>query len=330
MVGKKLIGIIMILVLMMSLFSGCTNKSDVDSDKIKIGITQIIEHPALDAARSGFIDALDKNGYKDGENIIIEVQNAQGDIPTAQIIAKNFASDKKDLILAIATPTAQAAYNATKDIPILITAVTDPIDAGLAKAWDKTETNVTGTSDLAPIQKQFELMKKLLPNVKTIGILYNTSEANSVLQVQMAKDIASKLNLNVKLSGVTNTNEVAQSTDVLIGNVDAIYIPTDNTIASAIALVVSKCNENNIPVIGSEAAHVNNGALATEGIDYYKLGFQTGEMAVEVLKGKKPQDMAVTTLKSTELVINMDAAKKLNIEIPDELKNNAKLVEEGK
>ena len=314
-VKQKSSVLFVVLLLIISLFSGCS-KSEVPANNqdsettistnsiAEIGITQIVEHPALDSARQGFIDALASKGLKEGENLKIDFQNAQGDIPTAQTIAQNFANSKKDIIFAIATPTAQAAFNVTKDIPILITAVTDPVDAGLAKSLEKSETNVTGTSDAAPMEKQFELLKKLIPNAKKLGILYNTSERNSEIQVEMAKKLAGDYGLEIVSSGITSTNEVPQILDSLKSKIDVLYTPTDNLVASSMALISQKCMENNIPIIGSEKAHVEGGALATEGIDYYKLGFQTGLMAVEVLN-YKPENMPLETLKDKKLTIKL-------------------------
>jgi putative tryptophan/tyrosine transport system substrate-binding protein len=334
MVAKKNIkSLSLIALLTISLLTGCakstSSNSSQENKSVKIGISQIVEHPALDGARKGFIDALASGGFKEGENLEIDFQNAQGDIPTAQTIAQNFASAKKDLILAIATPTAQAAFNATKDIPILITAVTDPVQAGLVKSLEKSETNVTGTSDAAPMEKQFELLKKLAPNAKRVGIIYNTSEANSEVQVEQAKKVAPKFGLEIVTSGVTNVNEISQSLDSLIKDIDVLYTPTDNVIASSISLISNKCIEKKIPIISAERGMVEGGALATEGIDYYKLGLQTGALAVEVLKGKKPSEMPVSTLEDTELVINIDTAKKLGITIPEELNSKAVIVKGG-
>lgn len=339
-VKQKSSVLFVVFLLIISLFSGC-NKAEVPANNqdseatistnstVEIGITQIAEHPALDSARQGFIDALASKGLKEGENLKIDFQNAQGDIPTAQTIAENFANSKKDMIFAIATPTAQAAFNATKDIPILITAVTDPVDAGLAKSLEKSETNVTGTSDAAPMDKQFELLKKLIPDAKKLGILYNTSERNSEVQVDMAKKLAGEYGLEIVSSGITSTNEVPQVLDSLKSKIDVLYIPTDNLVASSMALISQKCMESNMPIIGSEKAHVEGGALATEGIDYYKLGFQTGLMAVEVLNGSKPENMPLETLKDTTLTINSDTASKLNITIPEEIMGRAEIIKGG-
>jgi putative ABC transport system substrate-binding protein len=335
MVGKKF-SVLLAVVLTASFLGACAKpqasaaNSTAQSKKVvKLGISQIVEHPALDSARNGFLDALKSKGYEDGKNLNIDFQNAQGEMATAQTIAQGFASQKKDLILAVATPSAQAAFNATKDIPILITAVTDPVKAGLVKSLDKPETNVTGTSDNVPIDKQLELLKKLIPNAKTVGVMYNTSESNSEIQVDSLKKAAPAFNLEVKTAGITNVNEIPQVLSSLLGSIDVLYVPTDNLIVSAIPLVVEQCYKNNIPVIGSESGQVTGGALATTGIDYYKLGFQTGLMAVEVLGGKSVKELPVETLTEMQLVINTDAAKKLNITIPKDLEEKAEKVTGG-
>ncbi|TCO71041.1 ABC transporter substrate-binding protein [Marinisporobacter balticus] len=333
MVGKKALKKVLLLMVGLLLLIGCAQESvPVKAEKgneekvIKLGITQIVEHPALDAARKGFIDALESEGLKDGEKVVIDFQNAQGDMPTAQTIAQNFVSQEKDMILAIATPTAQAAFNATKEIPIIITAVTDPKEAGLVESWEMSGTNVTGTSDLAPVKKQFELLKKLVPNGKKVGIIYNTSEINSEIQITRAKKIASEFGLEIITTGVTNVNEVPQVLNELIGKIDVLYTPTDNLVASSMPLIAAECMEKQIPVIGAEKAHIEGGALATEGIDYYKLGFQTGLTAVKVINGKNPKDMSIETLKETQLVINTDTLKALNIVLPNDLKEKAEWV----
>lgn len=305
-------------------------QSTADNKVIKIGISQIIEHESLDSARKGFVDALADNGFKDGEKIEIDFQNAQGDMAIAQTIAQNFVSQKKDLILAIATPSAQAAYNLTKDIPILVTAVTDPVKAGIVNSLEKSGTNVAGTTDAAPIDKQFELLKKLIPTAKKVGIMYNTSEINSESDIEQAKKIAPKYGLEIITTGISSVNDISQTLEALIPKIDVLYAPTDNMIASSMPLISTKCTEKKIPIIGAVTGEVEGGALATEGIDYYKLGYQTGEVAIEIINGKKPQDMPITTLKDTELVINADSAKKLNINIPEDLMKKATIIGGGK
>lgn len=335
MVGKK-ISVLMALLLGASILGGCS-KSPVGAAQgsgkrekvVKIGITQIAEHPALDSAREGFIEALKSKGFEEGKNLKIDYQNAQGEIATAQTIAQGFVSKKEDLILAVATDSAQAAYNATKDIPILITAVTDPVKAGLTKSLEKPNTNVTGTSDDVSVQKQLELLKRLVPNSKTVGIIYNSSESNSEIQLENIKKALPEFNLELEKVGVTNVNEIPQALNSILDKIDVIYVPTDNLVASAMPLISNTCFKKNIPIIGSEEAHVASGALATNGIDYKKLGFQTGLMAVEILNGKAVSELPIKALSELSMVVNTDAAKKLNIEIPEDILSKAKKVTGG-
>ncbi len=286
--------------------------------KINIGITQIVEHPALDAAREGFVEVIMSSEFAD--KVIFDNKSAQGDMSIAQNIAQSFVEDKKDMILAIATPTAQASYNATKEIPILITAVTDPVAAGLVG------NNISGTSDATPIEKQFELLKVLMPDAKRVGIIYNLSEQNSEIQVANAQNIAGKFGLEVEVVGISNVNEVAQGLDTLLVKVDVLYTPADNLVASAMPLIVDRANSAKKAIIGAEKAHVEAGALATEGIDYHKLGKQTGEIALEVLRGKDISDFKVKRLEDTELIINKNSAEKLGVTIPSEVEEKAKVI----
>ncbi len=294
----------------------CGKKED---EKIKIGITQIVEHPALDAAREGFIEVLKASEF--GDRIEFESKSAQGDMAIAQSIAESFVNDKKSMILAIATPTAQASFNATKEIPILITAVTDPKSAGLIG------DNVTGTSDATPLEKQFTLLKKIYPDAKKIGIIYNIGEQNSEIQVAQAKDLAGKFGFTIEAVGVSNINEISQGLDALLDKVDALYAPTDNLIASSMPLIAEKSIAKKKGIIASEKGMVEAGALATEGISYYELGKQTGEMAIKVLKGEKPSSLEIKTLEKTELVINTKTFAALGLTISDELNSNATKVE---
>ncbi|MDP0489271.1 MAG: ABC transporter substrate-binding protein [Fusobacterium sp. JB020] len=301
---------VMILVIASLFMFGCGKKQE----KINIGITQIIEHPALDAATEGFKEALADGGYTE-DKVNIEVQNAQGDFGVAQTIASSFVQDKKDLILAVSTPSAQSVFNVTKEIPLLITAVTDPVAVGLVG------DNITGTSDMAPIDKQIQLMKALLPNAKRIGFLYNTSEENSRVFLKKMKEIAEPQGFEIVEKGVTNINEVGQAIDVLLDEIDVLYTPSDNVVTASMSLISNRAEGKNIPVITSDGAQFEAGALATEAIDFKKLGYQTGKMAVRVLNGEKPSDMPIETLKDTELMINEEMAKKFNVIIPKELKN---------
>lgn len=327
MVGKKKLAIIMASVLCLGILGGCSNKAE--GDVKKIGIIQTGSHEALSAAKEGFLEALSEKGYKDGEKVKIEFQNAENDIGTANTIASQFASDKKDLIFAIATPAAQAAYNATKDTPIVITAVTDAKAAGLVESNEKPNTNVTGTSDNVSVDKQLELIKKLIPNAKKIGVVYSTSEKNSEIQVNAFEEAAVKSGYEIEKKAVTNSNEIDQAVTSVLSNIDVLYVPTDNTVATAYPLVAKKCLDKNIPFIGAEDKAVVKGGLATVGIDYKQLGKEAGYKAVEVLEGKKPAEIPVEELKDLEISINTDAAKKLNIEIPEDIKSNFKEITGG-
>lgn len=336
MVGKRKLAMLLCTVLVGGILVGCgksttdSNKGATTSAEVKnIGVVQLVQHDALDAANKGFVDALKEKGFEDGKNIKIEQQNAQGEQTNAQTISKQFVDAKKDLIFAIATPAVQAAYNSTKDIPIIFTAVTDPVKAEVAKDWKSSGTNVTGTSDKVPVEKQIELLKKLVPNAKTLGAIYNTSETNSVIQVNELKAAAEKQGLAVKEIGVTNVNEINQNLASALGQIDVLYTPTDNTVASGYALVGKLCLDKNIPIIGAEDAIVTKGGLASIGIDYYKLGKEAGLKAADVLSGKKPSEVEITTLSEMTFTINTDVAKKLNITIPADIEANAKKVTGG-
>ncbi|NSW90352.1 MAG: ABC transporter substrate-binding protein [Firmicutes bacterium] len=319
--SKKVIAIALVIMLISISFAACSGTS---SDKVvKIGISQLVQHPALDSAREGFIEALKEAGYEDGKNIKIDLQNAQGDVTNAQTIARKFVDEKVDMILAIATPAAQAAANVTKDIPILITAVTDPVSAGLAESLEKPGGNVTGTTDMNPVAEQIKLVKDLIPGAKKVGILYNAGEINSKIQVDIAKEAAAALGLTLVEATVSNSSEVNQATQSLMGRVDAIYVPTDNTIVSSIGAVIKVANDNKIPVIGSERGQVDAGAIATKGIDYRELGKQTGQIAVEIIKGKKPQDIPIEGSKVVTLIINQKAAETIGLTIPKDILDKA-------
>ncbi|WP_191014658.1 ABC transporter substrate-binding protein [Treponema zioleckii] len=302
--------------------SGCNekNSSKKADNQVKIGIIQLVEHEALDAARNGFIDGLKAAGYVDGENIAIDFQNAQNEQANCVTIASKFINDKCDMIFAIATPAAQAVANLTKDIPILITAVTDPLTANLVKSNEKPETNVTGTSDLTPVAAQISLLKKITPNAKTVGLLFCSSEANSVFQIDLAKKACEENGLEYIEGSVSNSNEIQQVTQSLVGKVDAFYVPTDNMLAAGIANVAMVATEAKLPIICGESGMVNNGGLATYGINYYELGKQTATQAVKIIKGEaKPADMPIEYLQNCELKVNEEVAKKIGIEVPADL-----------
>lgn len=303
--------------------AGCGGeKKAADSGKqmVKIGIVQLVEHSALDAANKGFIDGLAANGYKENENVTFDKQNAQADQSNLQNIAQRFVTNKMDLICAIATPAVQTMANATKDIPILGTAVTDYEAAKLVASNQEPKGNVTGTTDMNPIKEQADLMLKIMPNTKTVGVIYSSSEVNSQLQVKLLKEVLAAKNVNVVEATVSTVNDIQQAAQSLVGKADVIYAPTDNVIASAMPNLAMITDEAKIPVFCGEGGMVKAGGLATVGIDYYKLGVQTGEMAAKILSGKaKPATMPIEAQKDMKTIVNVEKAKQLGIIIPEDV-----------
>lgn len=287
---------------------------------LKIGVIQLVEHSALDANYKGFVDGLAEAGYVDGKNIKIDYQNAQGEQANCVTIAQKFVNSKDDLIFAIATPAAQAVANATKKIPVVISSVTDPESAKLVKSNKAPGKNVTGTSDLTPCAAQMDLIKKLFPEAKTVGMLYCSSEQNSLFQVKLAEDACDKIGLKYVEATVSNSNEIQQVTQSLCGKVDVIYSPTDNMIAAGMPLVAKIATDNKVPTICGEEGMVKAGGLATYGINYYELGKQTAKMAVQILKGeKKPAEMPIEYLSTCDFVVNQVTAKALGVTVPADL-----------
>jgi putative ABC transport system substrate-binding protein len=290
----------------------------------RIGITQIVEHPALDASRDGFIQRLAELGLEEGKNVEFAIQNAQGDMAIAQSIAAKFVSENVDMILAIATPTAQAAAKATQNIPIVITAVTDPVAAGLAGSISKPGCNVTGTSDLTPVRKQLELLTRILPEAERVGVIYNAGETNSLVQVDLAREAAENLGLLLVEVTVSSSSGVYEAAQSLVGRVDAVYVPTDNTVVSALESVIKVGEDSKIPVIVGEVDGVRRGALATIGIDYHVLGMQTADIAWKILKGEKePKDIPIEYVEDIQIALNLTAADKMEVSIPQDLIDEA-------
>lgn len=290
---------------------------------LRVGVTQIVEHPALDEARQGFIDRLAELGYEEGTDVVYDIQSAQGDFGTALTIAQKFAADGVDLVLAIATQAAQAAAQVLRDTPILITAVTDPVAAELVDSIERPGTNVTGTSDLTPVRAQLELLTMLAPSARRVGVIYNAGEVNSVVQVNLAKAAAADLGLEVVEATAANSSEVLSAAQSLVGRVDALYVPTDNTVVSAIESVVLVAERARLPLIAGEDLSVEQGALATVGIDYYQLGRQTADMALRVLQGENPAEMSIEYQNEINLVVNLSAAQRMGVTIPEDLLANA-------
>lgn len=328
----RLTALLASLLLSLAWFTGCGSKTQPDgtpqadttaarADKtVHIGILQLVEHPALDAAREGFVEGLKEAGFVEGENLTIDYQNAQNEQANCQTIAGQFATDNLDLVLAIATPAAQAAANVITDTPVLITAVTDPVDAKLVDSAEQPGGNITGTSDRSPVTKQIELLTKLIPDAKKVTILYTSSEVNSELQAAEAKAAAEAAGLTVEIKTVSASNEVQQVVESVVHSTDALYIPTDNLLANSMGIVAKVANAAKVPVIGGEENQVNSGALATIGINYFRLGKQTAQMAVKILNGEaEPASMPIEYLEDTSLVINSDTAEEIGLAIPADL-----------
>ena len=297
------------------------------AEKVNVGIVQLVEHAALDAANKGFVEGLASKGYKEGQNITYDRQNAQADQSNLQNIAHRFVNNKVNLICAIATPAAQTVANVTSDIPIVATAVTDYKTAKLVKDNAKPGTNVTGTTDMNPVEQQLDLLLKLVPNAKSVGTIYCSSEVNSQLQIEILKKAAAAKGVTVKEATVSNVNDIQQAARSLVGKVQAIYVPTDNVLASAMPTLVSVTEEAKLPVICGEGGMVKAGGLATLGVDYYKLGFQAGEMAADILGGKsKPADMAIQAQKEFKAMVNLKEAEKIGLKVPEDVLKGAELV----
>ena len=297
------------------------------AEKVNVGIVQLVEHAALDAANKGFVEGLASKGYKEGQNIAYDRQNAQADQSNLQNIAHRFVNNKVNLICAIATPAAQTVANVTSDIPIVATAVTDYKTAKLVKDNAKPGTNVTGTTDMNPVEQQLDLLLKLVPNAKSVGTIYCSSEVNSQLQIEILKKAAAAKGVTVKEATVSNVNDIQQAARSLVGKVQAIYVPTDNVLASAMPTLVSVTEEAKLPVICGEGGMVKAGGLATLGVDYYKLGFQAGEMAADILSGKsKPADMDIQAQKEFKAMVNLKEAEKIGLKVPEDVLKGAELV----
>jgi len=287
------------------------------AEDVTVAVTAIVEHPALDAARDGVKEALEAAGYKEGENLKFLYESAQGNPATAAQIARQFAGEDPTVIVPISTPSAQAVVSATKDIPVVFTAVSDPLGAQLVTDMDKPGGNVTGLSDLSPVAEHLALIKEILPNAKTIGFLYNSGEANSVSLLAVLKAEAEKAGLTVVESAATKSAEVQGAARALVGRADAIYIPTDNTIISALEGAVAVAEEAKLPLFTADTDSVSRGAIAALGFNYKDVGKQTGEIVVRILKGEKPGDIAVKVAAGTDLVVNKSAATKMGVTLPE-------------
>jgi len=322
---KKLVALIMVLTITVMSLIGCGGNAGDGSKVTNIGVVQLVQHESLDESYKGFVDGLKEAGYVDGENIKIDFQNASGEPSNAQQICKIFESNAVDMVLAIATPAAQSAVNVFQetDTPVLFTSVTDAVSNGLVDSNEAPGKNVTGTLDMPDISKQIQIIKDILPEAKTLAILYTSSEDNSKIQADEAKAAAEAIGFEVIIQTASSSNDYQQVVESVADKADAIYLPSDNGFASAMATVNSTAVEHQIPVFAAVEAMIKEGAIATYAIDYYELGKQTAAQAVRILKGEKAADIAVETQKEFALVINETFAKSVGVEIPAEILEKA-------
>ena len=309
---KKMLALILVMILALMPMAAMAGEA-----KKTIGVIQYVQHVALDSAREGFVKALSDNGFVDGENIALDIQNAQADASNLATISDRFVANNVDLVLAIATPAAQSIAGKTTEIPILGTAITDYVVARLVDANELPGTNVSGTTDMNPVADQIKLIKELFPETKTVGVLYTSSEDNSVLQAKMAREAIEAEGMAYTEVTVTNSNDVQQATQSIVDSCDAIYIPTDNVFASSMPVVYEVATAAKKPLIGGESGMVKSGGLATLGINYYELGYQTGLMAVRVLGGEDISKMPIETAAKMDYTFNATYAEAIGFEIPE-------------
>lgn len=304
--------------------NGASNVGNEEKTSYKIAISQIVEHPSLDATREGFLAALKDGGLVEGDNLKVDYNNAQGDQTNNLTIAQKIAGDKYDLVLAIATPPAQAVVGQVKNSPILFAAVTDPVDAKLVTDLEHPGGNVSGAADTNPvaITNLMDFIAANVKDVKNVGIVLNQGEPNAVIMAKHAEEALDKHGIKLIKASVTNTSEVKQAAESLVGRVDALYITLDNTVVEAVSTIIQVANDKDIPFFSSDRDSVEKGAFATVGFKYYDHGYQAGQMALEVLKnGKKVGDLSVTFPDKLDLIINMKAAAEQGIEVTDAMKD---------
>lgn len=310
---------------------GCQSEDEselsgaADSAHYRIGITQITTHPGIEQVRRGFVEEMAAQGYREGENVTYERTNANGDFSQAQSIAKKFSSGDYDLIFSISTPSTQALVDAMEgtDKPLVFGAVTDPVSAGIVDSLSSPPPNITGTTDIWPINKQFKFLKQLVPGVKRVGVIHNPSEANSEASVELATKAAEKRNLELVKVPVTNSNDVPGAARSLVGRVDAIYIPASNTVISAISSVVAVAEENGIPLMPGDPSNVEIGGFGTIGHNYHSVGAESGRIAAKILEGTSPGQIPVQKSPQQEYFFNVDSAQKMGVTIPDSLLSKA-------
>lgn len=312
--------------LALALLAGTAAFAQQAQQKVTVAVTAIVEHPALDAVRDGVRKALEEAGYKDGTTLTFRYESAQGSPATAAQIAQKFAGENPNVIVAIATPSAQAMVTATQTIPVVFSAVTDPVAAQIVKDRQAPGGNVTGISDFSPLEAQFDLIKELVPSARKIGVVYNPGEANSVALLNAVKALAPARNLQIIEASAGRTADVSAAAQNLVGKVDAIYLPTDNTIISALGTVLAVGADNKLPVFTGDTESVQKGSVASIGFDYFQVGLETGAVVVRVLKGEKPGAIPVRNASGSNLVINAKAAAAMGVTVPQAVLARAKQV----
>lgn len=327
---KKVLTVLLVLVIAMSLFAGCGNVVDGGNETrtVKVGILQLMEHPSLNTIRESIIEGLEEAGYVDGENMLIDYQNGQNDMTIMKTAAQTFVANECDVIIAIATPAAQAVLSETTEIPIVFAAVTDPVDAGLVDSLEQPGGNVTGTSDEVSAEMIMNLAEEITPGFKTIGALYSSGEDNSASVIAGLKAYADAKGLKVVESAVTNSSEVQQAAQYLADKVDVVYSPIDNTVASAMAVATEVFNSQKIPFYVSADSMVADGGLATYGIDYTVLGKETGAMVAQVLGGEDPAGIPVKKMSDMSVYINKNTADAIGVEFPQAVLDRAQVLGE--
>lgn len=319
--------------MMMATIAGCSNGTEQKSGsadsagKLQIGVVQIMEHTSLDTIRESFLAEMESLGYGE-DKVEFDIQNAQGEQTNLSSICKKFVGDNVDMIVAIATPTAQAAAASTSDIPIVFSAVTDPVEAKLVADPEHSDKNLTGTSDAIPVDEVMQLCQKLTPDVKKIGFMYTTSEINSQVTAEKAIQEAEKMGYETQLMTISEVSELQQAAQSLAQNVDAIYVPIDNTIAQAMKVLAQVGLDYKIPIYTGADSMVQDGGFATVGIEYDKLGQQTAKMAKSILEGTPVSEVPVETLDEFGTFINKSTAEAIGVEIPAEIADNATLMGE--
>ena len=317
---KKLITLILTLGLLVACSSNNPQTTDTGETMKHVGILQLMTHDALDESRRGFIDALSDGGYVEGENLVIDYQNPEGDASNLTTMADSLIAGNQDLILAIATTPVQALQNVNVDTPILATAVTDFVEAGLVESNENPSGLIAGVSDGCPMDEQLDLLLEAIPDIQSLGIIYTSSEPNSEIQANQMVAECEERGIEAVVETVSDKTMIDDTLQSFVGKIDALYVPTDNNIASAMASVDIFATEHQLPVLCGESNTVKNGGLLSLGVDYYKIGYQTGEMAVAILNGEKTiSDFEVEFQSDIQVYYNSNTASKIGISLPDSI-----------